>query len=117
MGNAAPKLRQHLSCLVGLAESFFGDAEVAPGASAALLDGVAQFRRNQSFAFQSLQRCVDAAQGNFPTAMPLQLAGDGNSVGIVSELDQDQENHQFEFSEIATLCHFINNSEEITRLQ
>jgi len=108
-----PQTGEDAASCVDLAEAFPGDAEVAFGFAAAFGGWVADGGSDEAFALQPLQGRIDAANGNVAAAMAFELAGDRHAVGLVAEMDDGEQNHEFEFPEIAAVCHYFNNSEEI----
>jgi hypothetical protein len=108
-----PQTGEDAASCVDLAEAFPGDAEVAFGFAAAFGGWVADGGSDEAFALQPLQGRIDAANGNIAAAMAFELAGDRHAVGLVAEMDDGEQNHEFEFPEIAAVCHYFNNSEEI----
>ena len=60
--------------------------------------------------FDSVQRRVDTAKGDFPAGKVQQRFRYWNSVGLVAEAHDSQQHHQFHFSQVA-FCHFFQDSE------
>ena len=84
---------------------------------ASLRDRLAHVGRHKPLAFQPLQRGVYAAQGNLAATVLLKFARYGNSISVVAQLNENQENHQLELAEIVSLRHLFKNSEEMAGSQ
>lgn len=100
-----PQTGEGAASCVGLAEAFPGDAEVAFGFAAAFGGGVADGGSDEAFALQPLQGCIDAANRNIAAAMAFEFAGDRDAVGLVAEMDDNEQDHEFEFPEKAAVRH------------
>ena len=88
-----------------LAESFFGDAEVSLGFAAAFGGGVAEGGSDQALALEPIEGRVDAADGDIAAAVTLEFARDGNAVSSIAEMEDGEEDHEFEFTEVTAVWH------------
>lgn len=96
-----------------LAQALPGHPEVAFGFAAAFRGGLADGRSNKVLALQPLQGRVDAAEGDISATMAFKFAGDRHAVGLVAEMNNDEQDHELEFSKKTAVRHYFNYSEEI----
>jgi hypothetical protein len=94
-----------------------GEVEVAFGPAAAFGRGVAEGGEDEAFLFEAVEGGVDAAEGDVAAGEGEEFLGDGDTVGLVFEAEDGEENEEFQFAEGGPWRHFFNYREEINRVQ
>jgi hypothetical protein len=87
-----------LAGLLYLSKALFCDLEIPLCPAPAFWSGVAEAGRNQALSFQPFEGRIYTSYRNASSTALFKFLGNRNSVGIVTQMDQGEDNHQFKLS-------------------
>jgi len=94
-------------------DSWRGDAEESFRPPAPFRRGIPRARLHVAFCFQPIESGIDGADRNFSLRANLDLAANGDAVGLVIQTQNREKHDVFEFAKIVAVGHYLYNIEEI----